>query len=73
MNELSTEHSDPTVPDRPRDAGGVWGSYVAYLQDLEREVERHRKANLLRAVERPDLADFEMSLADVVERAMEAG
>jgi hypothetical protein len=36
---MSTE---PTHPGRPREAGGVWGSYARYLEDLERAVQRVR-------------------------------
>jgi hypothetical protein len=36
---MSTE---PTHPGRPREAGGVWGSYPPYLEELERAVQRIR-------------------------------
>lgn len=32
------------VPPRPATEGGVWGSYVGYLAELERLVEEHAQA-----------------------------
>lgn len=40
------------------------------LVDIIEELERHRTANLLRAAERPEEAEYEMGLADRVEAVL---